>query len=410
MDTTPSYDKISLLRLAFKGLDDRELQDMAALTEIRTYPPGHVLCREGAYEDVFYIIADGNAEITKKMIEGEEDRLLRVARRGDMVGEMALIQNAPRAATVRTLTECTVLEMEKQDFETILSRSPHMAMDIIRITLDRIRANDQTMIEELQKSNKVLRQLDRNKMEFIQVAAHELRTPLTVLNGYVNVLRTLPGSGANPALEEVIQGILKGTERIHEVVNLMLDVSRIGAETLKIAVVPVPLKRIIDDLIHNFEKAASERKIRIYAQHAEGVPIINGDPGLIQKALYQLIVNAIKYSPDGSMILVTTRPVRMSDGAPGVEVAVRDRGIGIDAEHLELIFEKFYQVGSVDLHSSGKTSYKGGGPGLGLAIVKGVARAHGGKTWAESAGHDEVNFTGSTFYLQLPVDPPKPNA
>lgn len=406
MDATSSYDKISLLRLAFKGLDDRELQDMAALTEIRTYPPGHVLCSEGAYENAFYIIADGNAEITKKMIDGGEDRLLRVARRGDVVGEMALIQNAPRAATVRTLTECTVLEMEKRDFETILSRSPHMAMDIIRITLDRIRANDQTMIEELQKSNKVLRQLDRNKMEFIQVAAHELRTPLTVLNGYVNVLRAMSGNGTNAALEEVIQGILKGTERIHEVVNLMLDVSRIGAETLKIAVVPVPLKRIIDDLIHNFEKAASERKIRIYAQHAEGVPIINGDPGLIQKALYQLIINAIKYSPDGSMILVTTRPVRMNDGAPGVEVAVRDRGIGIDAEHLELIFEKFYQVGSVDLHSSGKTSYKGGGPGLGLAIVKGVARAHGGKTWAESAGHDEMNFTGSTFYLQLPVDPP----
>lgn len=406
MNATPSYDKISLLRLAFKGLDDRELEEMAALTEIRTYPPGHILCREGAYENVFYIIADGKAEITKKMIEGEEDRLLRVAQRGDMVGEMALIQNTARAATVRAITECTVLEMEKQNFETILSRSPHMAMDIIRITLDRIRANDQTMIEELQKSNKVLRQLDRNKMEFIQVAAHELRTPLTVLNGYVNVLRTLPGNGTTPVLEEVIQGILKGTERIHEVVNLMLDVSRIGTETLKIAVVPIPLKRIIDDLIHNFEKAASERKIRIYAQHAEGVPIINGDPGLIQKALYQLIINAIKYSPDGSMILITTRPVRMNNGAPAVEVAVRDRGIGIDAEHLELIFEKFYQVGSVDLHSSGKTSFKGGGPGLGLAIVKGVAKAHGGKTWAESAGHDEVNFTGSTFYLQLPVNPP----
>lgn len=408
MDASSSYDKISLLRLAFKGLDDRELQDMAALTEIRTYPSGHVLCREGAYENAFYIIADGNAEITKKMIDGGEDRLLRVARRGDVVGEMALIQNAPRAATVRTLTECTVLEMEKRDFETILSRSPHMAMDIIRITLDRIRVNDQTMIEELQKSNKVLRQLDRNKMEFIQVAAHELRTPLTVLKGYANVLSAMAGNGTNAALEEVIQGILKGTERIHEVVNLMLDVSRIGAETLKIAVVPVPLKRIIDDLIHNFEKAASERKIRIYAQHAEGVPLINGDPGLIQKAIYQLIVNAIKYSPDGSMILITTRPVRMNDGTPGVEVAVRDRGIGIDAEHLELIFEKFYQVGSVELHSSGKTSYKGGGPGLGLAIVKGVARAHGGKTWAESAGHDEMNFTGSAFYLQLPVDPPSP--
>lgn len=406
MDESHTLDKISLLRLAFKGLDVSELQEMADLTEFRTYPPDHVLCREGAYEDVFYIIADGSAVISKKIVEGEEDRVLRVARRGDMVGEMALIQNAPRAATVRTITECTVLEMEKQDFETILSRSPRMAMDIIRITLDRIRANDQTMIEELQKNVKILRQLDRNKMEFIQVAAHELRTPLTVLNGYVNVLRTMPGSKEDASLNEVIQGIIKGTERIHEVVNLMLDVTRIGAESLKVASVPVPLKRIIDDLIRNFEKATSERKIRIYPQHAEGAPNINGDPLLIQKALYQLIVNAIKYSPDGSMIIITTRPVTMSDKSPGVEIAVRDRGIGLDAEHHELVFEKFYQVGSVSLHSSGKTSFKGGGPGLGLAIVKGVAKAHGGKTWVESAGHDEVNFTGSTFYLQLPVTPP----
>ncbi|NWG33130.1 MAG: cyclic nucleotide-binding domain-containing protein [Chloroflexi bacterium] len=410
MNDVHTHEKIALLRLAFKGLDEDELREVADLTEFHTYPPGYVLCREGAYEDVLYIIAAGQAEITKKTIEGEDDRILRVARRGDLVGEMALIQNAPRAATVRAVSECTVLEMEKQDLETILARSPRMAMDIIRITLDRIRANDQTMIEDLQKSNKVLRQLDRNKMEFIQVAAHELRTPLTVLNGYVNVLRAMKDINTNGSIGEVIDGILKGTDRIHEVVNLMLDVTRIGTETLKIANVPVPMKRIIDDLIHNFEKATSERGIRIYAQHAEGVPLINGDPSLIQKALYQLIVNAIKYSPDGSMIIITTRPVRMNDGTPGVEVAVRDRGIGIDAEHLELIFEKFYQVGSVAIHSSGKTSYKGGGPGLGLAIVKGVARAHGGKVWAESAGHDETHFTGSTFYLQLPVDPPKPSS
>jgi signal transduction histidine kinase len=407
MNDTHTHDKISLLRLAFSGLDENELREVADLTEFHTYPAGHVLCQEGAYEDVLYIIADGYAEITKKMIEGEDDRVLRLARRGDMVGEMALIQNAPRAATIRTTTECTVLEMEKQDLETILSHSPRMAIDIIRITLDRIRANDQSMIDELQKSNKVLRQLDRNKLEFIQVAAHELRTPLTVLNGYVNVLRSLPNTSTNANFGEVIEGILKGTERIHQVVNLMLDLTRIGTESLKIANVPVPLKRIIDDLIHDFEKATTERRIKIYPQHAEGVPNINGDPALIEKALYQLIVNAIKYSPDGSTIIITTRPVTMNDGSPGAEVAVRDRGIGLDLEHHELVFEKFYQVGSVDIHSSGKTTFKGGGPGLGLAIVKGVARAHGGKVWVESTGHDEVNFTGSTFYLQLPLTPPQ---
>src|SRR5215510_8077242 len=165
------------------------------------------------------------------MIEGEEDRILRVGGRGDIVGEMALIQNAPRAATVRTTTECTVLEMEKGDFETILSRSPRMAIDIIRITLDRIRANDQKMIAELQQTNKVLRQLDRNKLEFIQVAAHELRTPLTVLKGYIKMLGSFPAIMENATLGNIMGGIIKGADRMHSVVNLMLDVTRIDADT-----------------------------------------------------------------------------------------------------------------------------------------------------------------------------------
>ncbi|HEX9385358.1 MAG TPA: ATP-binding protein [Anaerolineales bacterium] len=408
MNETRTDDKLYLLRLAFKGLDDRELEEVASVTEFRTYPPNYVLCHEGAYEDVLYIIAEGEIVITQKMTEEEEDRVLRVGGRGDVVGEMGLIQSAPRAATVRTTTECTVLEMEKEDFETILSRSPRMAIDLIRITLDRLRANDQRMIKDLQKTNKVLRQLDRNKLEFIMIAAHELRTPLTVLNGYVNVMRSFPETQTNTALADVTDGILKGTNRMHKVVNMMLDLTRIGSESLKVASEPVPLKRIINDLVLDLEQTTAERNIHFSVTYAEGTPEIKGDPPLIQKALYQLMVNAIKYTPDGGKILITTRPSVMEDNSPSLEIAVRDRGIGIDAEHQDLIFEKFYQVGAVALHSSGKTTFKGGGPGLGLALVRGVARAHGGKVWVESAGHDEVNFTGSTFYLMLPLSPPNP--
>ena len=406
MTDTLIQDKIFLLRLAFKGLDDDELAQVAALTEFRTYPANHILCHEGAYEDVLYIIADGQIVISKKMEDEEEERILREGGRGDVVGEMALIQDAPRAATVRTVTECTVLEMEKQDFETILSRSPRMAIDIIRITLDRIRGNDKRMIEDLQKTNKVLRQLDRNKLEFIMIAAHELRTPLTVLNGFVNVMRSMPETKENAALAEVTDGIVKGTNRMHKVVNMMLDLTRIGSESLKVASEPVPLQRIIEDLVRDLEQAALERDIQLVVSHAEGTPEIKGDPPLIQKAVYQLMVNAIKYTPDGGRIHITTRPSVMDDNSPGLEIAVRDRCIGLNAEHHELVFEKFYQVGKVALHSSGKTTFKGGGPGLGLALVRGVARAHGGKTWVESAGHDEVNLTGSTFYLLLPLAPP----
>lgn len=406
MTDTLTQDKIFLLRLAFKGLDDDELAQVAALTEFRTYPANHILCHEGAYEDVLYIIADGRIVISKKMVDEEEERILREGGRGDVVGEMALIQSAPRAATVRTVTECTVLEMEKQDFETILSRSPRMAIDIIRITLDRIRANDKRMIEDLQKTNKVLRQLDRNKLEFIMIAAHELRTPLTVLNGFANVLRSMPETRESSSLAEVTDGILKGTNRMHKVVNMMLDLTRIGSESLQVGSVPVPLERIMEDLVRDLEQAASERDIQLVVSHAEGIPEIKGDPPLIQKAVYQLIINAIKYTPDGGKIHITTRPSVMDDSSPGLEIAVRDRGIGLNAEHHELVFEKFYQVGKVALHSSGKTTFKGGGPGLGLALVRGVARAHGGKTWVESAGYDEVNPTGSTFYLLLPLAPP----
>jgi signal transduction histidine kinase len=410
MNQARTHDKISLLRLAFKGLEDDELQEMAELTQLCNYPPEHVLCHEGAYEDVFYIVADGSVVISKKMLEGAGERVLRVGGRGDVVGEMALIQSAPRAATVRTLTECTMLEMGKKDFETLLSRSPRMAIDIIRITLDRMRANDHMAIADLQRTNNILRQLDRNKLDFIQVAAHELRTPLTVLNGYVNVLRSFPELKANAALGNVIDGIINGSDRIHEVVNMMLDVTRIDAETLQIAAIPVPLNRIIDNLVHNFEKATIERRIILTVQHAEGTPDIKGDSALIQKALYHLIVNAIKYTPDGGKVSISTRPGLIDDEIPGVQIAVRDTGIGLDAEHHELVFEKFYQVGSVAIHSSGKTTFKGGGPGLGLAIVRGVARAHGGKVWVESAGHDESRFPGSVFYLQLPINPPGPPA
>ncbi|MBK6793406.1 MAG: cyclic nucleotide-binding domain-containing protein [Anaerolineales bacterium] len=403
MSAIQTLDKIAILKMAFSDLAADELAEMAALTELREYPADHILCREGEYEETFYVIAEGNAVISKQISEDEGERTLRVVGRGDLVGEMALIQNAPRSATVRTKTACAVLEMDKPHFETMLSRSPRMALNIIHITFDRMRGNDQVMIAELQRSNKVLRQLDRNKLEFIQVAAHELRTPITVLKGYANLLGSSPDVKANPALAPVADGILKGTDRMHAVVNTMLDVTRIDSDRLTLRASPILLKQLILEVVSGLTKAASERNIELLHILEADTPLIHGDPALIHKALYHLLVNAVKYTPDGGMVSISTRPVSMENGKPGALIAVRDTGIGLDEEHHDLVFEKFYQVGAVSVHSSGSTNFKGGGPGLGLAIVRGVARAHSGKTWVESKGLDEVNFPGCTFYLLLPV-------
>lgn len=406
MSETHIIDKIAILRQTFEGLNEDELRDLARLTHLCGFQAGDILCREGAFEDAFYIVAVGQAVITKKISDQEGERVLRNAGPGDFVGEMALIQNAPRAATVRAVTEIAALEMEKSDFEAMLQRSPRMALAIIRTTLNRMRANDQMAIQDLQRTNKVLRMLDRNKLEFIQVAAHELRTPLTVLKGYANVMKSLPGMKDNPAIAEIMDGINKGAERMHEVVNMMLDVTRIDNDTLRIVPSMVPIRSVVNEVVHDFGKALGERSIKATVEHAEDVPIVHADPTLVQKALHHIIMNAIKYTPDGGEVLIRTRPVVMDRERPGVEISVKDTGIGLDAEHQELIFEKFYQVGSVALHSSSKTAFKGGGAGLGLAIARGVARAHGGRIWVESPGHDETSYPGSTFFLQLPIDPP----
>jgi len=396
-------EKISLLKLVYKDLADEKLAEIAELSHARSYPADHFLCREGAYEDILYIIAEGNVQISQKVIDGTGERVLRTGGKGELVGEMALIQNAPRSASVRTTTPCTTLEMGKKDFETILAKNPGIAIDFVGITIDRLRENDQRAISDLQKTNQVLRQMDRNKMEFIQVTAHELRTPLTVLKGYVNVLEASLDRDAKNSVEEILEGINKGADRMYDIVNTMLDLTRIDDETLKVAFVPVPVKQVLKKAAYTLSAEAKERDIEIIIQFDADTPNIKADPALIEKALYHLLVNAIKYTPDGGRITLHARPALLGKNIKSAEISIHDTGIGLDAEHHELVFEKFYQVAGVANHSSGKTTFKGGGSGLGLAIVHGIAEAHGGKTWVESAGYDEEHCPGSTFYLEIPA-------
>jgi signal transduction histidine kinase len=135
----------------------------------------------------------------------------------------------------------------------------------------------------------------------------------------------------------------------------------------------------------------------------EDFPPILIDPELMQKALDSIIVNAIKFTPDGGSITVSIAQSADEHEEACAEIRIQDTGIGIDPSNLDIIFEKLYQLGKVEFHSSGRTTYKGGGPGLGLAIAAGIIKAHGGKVWAVSRGYDEENCPGSTFYVRLPM-------
>jgi signal transduction histidine kinase len=254
---------------------------------------------------------------------------------------------------------------------------------------------------ELQRTNRVLEQLDRAKVKFIQISAHELRTPLTSIFGYAQLLKMKTHD--NPELSSYVGSILAGTRGMTEIVNNMLDVSRIDSRALELSTTTLFVDTVIDNVLSKIKPACEERRIDLCIEGLKALPPICADPDLLQKVFYHIITNAVKYTPDGGRIQVSGRVVNEPEGNTQVEIATRDSGIGIDPQYQELVFQKFFQTGEVRLHSSGKTKFKGGGPGLGLAIARGIIEAHHGRLWVESPGHDEVTNPGSTFYVRLPL-------
>jgi signal transduction histidine kinase len=198
-------------------------------------------------------------------------------------------------------------------------------------------------------------------------------------------------------------GMTNSLDRLHTIINSILDVSKIDIAALNVRKVPASVVVLIKDIAAGFAKVLEDRGLRFESEGLADLPFIMADSDLLHKAFYHLIVNAIKYTPDGGEIKVSGKVVHNEEGQDLLEVVVADTGIGIDKEHHELIFDKFYQTGEVMLHSSGVTKFKGGGPGLGLAIAKGAIAAHDGEIWVESAGYDEEKLPGSSFYVRLPL-------
>ncbi len=265
-------------------------------------------------------------------------------------------------------------------------------------------------VEELNRALSTLEKLDKNKSAFIQVAAHELRTPLTVIKGYLGMLRSESIVQDHPSLLQAVDGVLQGTNRLHQIVNSMLDVARLENQVLTPHTDLLPIAPLLRLIQKDYQQELEARKIELKLDESiSRLPPLQIDPELMQKALDNIIVNAIKYTPDGGTVSVSAASVTDEQLGPCEELRIQDTGIGIDPQNLDIIFEKLYQLGKVELHSSGRTSFKGGGPGLGLAIAAGIIKAHGGKVWAESPGYNEETCPGSTFIVRLPFPKDAPN-
>jgi PAS domain S-box-containing protein len=226
---------------------------------------------------------------------------------------------------------------------------------------------------------------NRMKDEFLAVLSHELRTPLNAIVGYSRLLRgnILSGEKASRGLETLERNATWLTQIVEDV----LDVSRIVTGKIRLDVQPVELPLIVDNAVATVQPAADATGVRIQTVIDPRVGPVSGDPGRLQQVVWNLVSNAVKFTPKHGRVQVRLERVNSH-----IEIVVSDTGIGIRPDFLPYVFDRFRQADA-------GTTRKTGGLGLGLAIVRHIVEMHGGKVDAASAGEGQ----GATFRVRLPL-------
>ncbi len=249
--------------------------------------------------------------------------------------------------------------------------------DYIAIAIERAQLTKEA------ENARALHEADRLRSQFISSVSHELRTPLTLIKGYSTALLRDDFSWDEHSQKEFLQVIDEKTDELRDLIDKILQSAKLEAGAVKLEKEPVLIPHVVHKIIEELTPRA--RKCTFTVDFAPSFPVVEADVRCIEQIVRNLMENAVKYSPEGGEVTVAGKA---EDSR--VVVSISDRGIGIPAEHLGRIFERFYRVDSAQTHGIP-------GSGLGLFITKGHVEAHGGEIWVKS----EPGL-GSTFYFSLP--------
>jgi PAS domain S-box-containing protein len=317
-------------------------------------------------------------------LQGEEDVVLQKIQAGEKVDHYETVRRRKDGSTVNVSLTVSPI----RDASGTIVGASKIARDVtervrMQTVAESISADNARLAAEAQNANRV-------KDEFLAVLSHELRTPLNAILGYARMLRgkMLPEDQIDRGLET----IERNSRWLTQIVDDVLDVSRIVSGKIRLDVQPVELPAIVDNAVATVQPAADAKQIRIQTLLDPRVGPISGDPDRLQQVVWNLMSNAVKFTPKGGRVQVRLERVNSH-----VELIVSDTGIGIHTDFLPLVFERFRQADSGATRASG-------GLGLGLAIVRHLVEMHGGTVHAASEGEGK----GATFTLRLPLMIVKP--
>ena len=234
---------------------------------------------------------------------------------------------------------------------------------------------------------------NRAKSQFLANMSHELRTPLNSIIGFSEILENQTVGALNDKQRHYIGNVLAGGRRLIELINDILDLAKIEAGRLELAPRPFAPGHMLEGTLNIVRGLAMKKGIELVAESEPDLPPLVADESKIKQVLYNLLSNALKFTPDGGRVAVTMRRIQAGDAQERLRVSVSDTGVGINPIDHARIWDEFVQVDSTYARTQK-------GTGLGLALSRRLVELHGGRIWVESEG---IEGRGSTFTFELPI-------
>lgn len=287
---------------------------------------------------------------------------------------------APLVVESRVLGVIHADKVERRGFTAEDLRLLQLVADRLALAIDRARLYEAEQEARIQAEG-----ANRAKDEFLATVSHELRTPLNAIVGWCSMLQT--GRLDQETMNRAIEIIDRNAKVQAQLIEDILDVSRIITGKLSLDIRPVELKQIVETAVDSVRLAADAKGISVQSLLDPRTGPVTGDQNRLQQIVWNLLSNAVKFTPNGGRVQIQLKPINSH-----VEVIVSDTGQGISAEFLPYVFDQFRQA-------DGAITRRFGGLGLGLAIVRHLVELHGGTIRAESAGEGQ----GATFTVNIPL-------
>lgn len=361
------------------------------------YQAGEIIFCEGDEGDALYLIWAGRVAVVKGPVSNPDEVFVRQP--GEVVGEMAILENKPRWASLIALEDVRVLRIERAGFQTLLQSQPEISLSLLAAMSARLRTahdlskpvikKDQQLIRKLSSlidENEQLLELQRVRQETSDLIVHDLRSPLNNMISVLNMMELVLPEDVLTANRELLDIARLAHSRMQDLVDSLLDVSKLETGDVALNVISVDLTQLVDEVIALASFTIDQQKRNFQKNYDPDLPQVKIDEDRIRRVLTNLVDNAVKFTPKDGVV-----KVEVKDLNDHISVSITDSGPGIPPSDWERVFERFAQV-----ERSGMRRTRGFG--LGLAFCRLAVEAHGGKIWIEAPENDK----GSCFVFTLP--------